>query len=168
MRHESLLVMALLALALALAFGCGGSQPPARSAASAAPGSTAAPGGQAAPGQEQWNAVLAAAQQEAKVVVDVPGEAIDQYRVAFRDFRQRYGIEVEARPGGNADTTQLIMRECAVGRPSLDVALGGMSEALEAYPRGCLTPLGPRLILPGVTDASKWRGAHLKFNDPEN
>jgi ABC-type Fe3+ transport system substrate-binding protein len=62
----------------------------------------------------------------------------------------------------------LILRECAVGRPSLDVALGGMSETLEVYPRGCLTPLRPRLILPEVTDTSKWRGGHLTFNDPED
>src|SRR4051812_10781415 len=164
MQAQRMLLGALLACTL----GCGASQP---AAPAARP--PAAPAGQAAaataePWQQQWDEVLAAAQKEGKVVVDVPGEVIDQYRAAFRGFRERYGIEVEARAGSNADTTQLIMRECAVGRPSLDVALGGMSETLEAYPKGCLTPLRPRLILPEVTDPSAWRAGHLKFNDPED
>ncbi|HEY7064137.1 MAG TPA: extracellular solute-binding protein [Chloroflexota bacterium] len=168
MRAQTILLAALLALTL----GCGASQPPARSAAppaAVAAGPGAAPAAATpATGQSQWDEVLAAARKEGKVVVDVPAEVVDQYRSAFRDFREQFGIEVEARAGSTADTAQLILRECAVGRPSLDVALGGMSETLEVYPRGCLTPLRPRLILPEVTDTSKWRGGHLTFNDPED
>jgi iron(III) transport system substrate-binding protein len=170
MGAQTIFLSALLALAL----GCGGSQPPTRqapapgAAAGTAPaGQATAPAAAAEPWQQQWDEVLAAARQEGKVVVDVPGEVIDQYRGAFRGFRERYGIEVEARPGGTSDAAQLIVRECAIGRPSLDVSLGGMQETLEAYPRGCLAPLRPRLILPEVTDASMWRGG-LKFNDPED
>ncbi len=118
--------------------------------------------------QAEWNAVLAAARKEGKVVVDVPAEVADQYRAAFRGFRERYGIEVETRAGGTAETAQVILRECAVGRQSLDVVLGGMSEALEVYPQGCLAPIRPRLLLPEVTAPIGWRDGVLKFNDPED
>ena len=52
-------------------------------------------------------------------------------------------------------------RECAAGRPSMDVLLGGMSELITLYPKGCLSPLKPRLLLPEVAEAKNWRGGFL-------
>src|SRR3954453_9183612 len=79
MRRRNLKMQAqrmLLGALLACTLGCGASQP---AAPAARP--PAAPAGQAAataePWQQQWDEVLAAAQKEGKVVVDVPGEVID-------------------------------------------------------------------------------------------
>jgi ABC-type Fe3+ transport system substrate-binding protein len=49
----------------------------------------------------------------------------------------------------------------------MDVLQGGMSEAFEAYPKGCLAPIKPLLILPEVADPQYWRDGKIKFNDPE-
>jgi ABC-type Fe3+ transport system substrate-binding protein len=92
---------------------------------------------------------------------------VDQYRAAFRPLRDRFGFDVEAR-ASTPDTPQVLLRECSVGRQSLDLILSGMSEAVEVYPRGCLTPVRPRLILPENTDPANWRGGRLKFNDPDD
>jgi ABC-type Fe3+ transport system substrate-binding protein len=117
--------------------------------------------------QQQWDDVSAKARQEGKVVIEVPAEVVDGYRVAFRSLRERFGFDIEARPS-TPDTPQVLLRECAVGRQSIDLLLSGMGEAIEVYPKGCLAPVKPRLILPEVTDPANWRGGVLKFNDPED
>jgi ABC-type Fe3+ transport system substrate-binding protein len=124
--------------------------------------------GSAAPAwQQQWEETLAAARAEGRVVVAVPTEVIDEYRTAFRALRDRFGFEVEARGIPTAEVSQVLMRECSVGRQTVDVVQGGMSETFDVYPRGCLAPVKPRLILPEVADPANWRGGALKFNDPE-
>jgi ABC-type Fe3+ transport system substrate-binding protein len=49
----------------------------------------------------------------------------------------------------------------------MDVLLSGNSELLSLYPKGCLAPVKPKLILPEVIDGKYWRGGRLKFNDPD-
>ena len=170
-----------LALVAALAVGCaGGREAPSRAAAPApASGASAASGGQAAPGgaaasgegraawQQQWDEVVAKARQEGKVVFAAPAEASNEYRAGLRRFSEQYGIEVETRTPSAGDLPQIVMRECGANRQSFDVLQGGMSEAFEVYPRGCIAPVKPLLILPEVADPANWRGGFLKFNDPD-
>ncbi len=118
--------------------------------------------------QQRWETVVTAARQEGKVVMAVPAEVADEYRAALRLVGERYGFEVEGRAISASELSQVLVRECSVGRQTLDVVQGGMSEAFDAYPQGCLAPLRPRLILPEVVDARRWRDGTLKFNDPEN
>jgi hypothetical protein len=49
----------------------------------------------------------------------------------------------------------------------MDVLLSGNSELISLYPKGCLSPVKPKLILPEVADSKYWRGGALKWNDPE-
>jgi ABC-type Fe3+ transport system substrate-binding protein len=164
-----------LAVALLLVAACGGSgTPPSRT--SSAPSAPAAPASQpqasAAPAAPagapaQWDEVVAKARQEGRVVVDVPPEVGDKYRTAFQAVGERFGFTVETRTTSTGDTAQVILRECNVGRPSLDVVLGGMSEVFEVYPRGCLASLKPMLLLPEAVDPANWREGALKFQDPE-
>jgi ABC-type Fe3+ transport system substrate-binding protein len=49
----------------------------------------------------------------------------------------------------------------------MDVLLSGNSELLSLYPKSCLAPLKPKLLLPEVLEAKNWRGGFLKWNDPE-
>jgi ABC-type Fe3+ transport system substrate-binding protein len=111
--------------------------------------------------------VLAKARQEGRVVVDVPPEVGDKYRTAFQAVGERFGFTIETRTVSTGDTAQVILRECGVGRPSLDVVLGGMSEVFEVYPRGCLASVKAQLLLPEVTDPANWREGELKFQDPD-
>ena len=66
-----------------------------------------------------------------------------------------------------AELVTVAGRECSAGRASMDVLLGGLSELITLYPKGCLAPVKPKLLLPEVVDTKKWRGGFLKFNDPE-
>jgi iron(III) transport system substrate-binding protein len=170
---------ALLAALALLAAGCTAAERPVRPSQAAAtagdPGSVAAapPVGTnaAATGddawQQRWDAVLAGARQEGKVVMAVPAEVADEYRAMLGSVGARYGFAVEARAINASEVTQVVMRECSMGRQTLDVLQGGLSEAFDVYPQGCLAPLKPQLILPEVTDPQNWRDGTLKFDDPE-
>jgi iron(III) transport system substrate-binding protein len=117
--------------------------------------------------QEDWEKTLANAQQERRVVLGtnlgVPG-----FRQAVTTlFQKRFDFGVDLRVLGSAELTALAARECAAGRPSMDVLLSGNAELISLHPKGCLAPLKPRLILPEVSSAEHWRGQVLKFNDAE-
>ena len=117
--------------------------------------------------EEDWEKTLAKARQEGRVVLGtnlgVPG-----FRQAVTTlFQKRFGVPIELRVLGSAELTAVVGRECGAGRPSMDVLLSGNAELIGIYPKGCLTPLKPRLILPEVSNGENWRGGILKFNDPE-
>ena len=97
----------------------------------------------------------------------VPAEVADEYRAMLRAVGARYGFEVEGRAINASEVSQVLMRECSVGRQTIDVVQGGLSEAFDVYPQGCLAPLKPQLLLPEVTDPRAWRDGTLKFDDPE-
>ena len=82
-------------------------------------------------------------------------------------FAKRYGFNVELRVLEGAELVTVAGRECAAGRVSMDILLGGLSELITIHPKGCLAPLKPKLVLPEVADGKYWRGGFLKFNDPE-
>jgi iron(III) transport system substrate-binding protein len=116
---------------------------------------------------EDWEKTLAKARQEGRVVLGtnlgVPG-----FRQAVTSlFQKRFGFGIELRVLGSAELTAVVGRECAAEQPSMDVLLSGNAELIGIYPKGCLAPLKPRLILPEVVDGQNWRGGTLKFNDPE-
>jgi ABC-type Fe3+ transport system substrate-binding protein len=116
---------------------------------------------------DEWEKTLAKARQEGRVVLGtnlgVPG-----FRQAVTSlFQKRFGFGIELRVLGSAELTAVVGRECAAGRPSMDVLLSGNAELIGIHPKGCLAPLKPRLILSEVSNSENWRGGILKFNDPE-
>jgi ABC-type Fe3+ transport system substrate-binding protein len=117
--------------------------------------------------QQRWDEVVAKARQEGKVVFAAPPEVANEYRAGLRRFTEQYGIEVETRTPGTSELPQIVVRECGVNRQTFDVLQGGMSEAFEVLPRGCIAPVKPLLILPEVADPAHWRGGFHKFNDPD-
>ncbi|HEY7064136.1 MAG TPA: extracellular solute-binding protein [Chloroflexota bacterium] len=159
-----------LAVALLVVTACGGSASPPVRPGSAPAATTQSPASDAtaAPlsASAEWDEVLAQARQEGHVVIDVPPEVGDKYRTAFQAVGERYGFTVETRTTSTGDTAPVILRECGVGRPSLDVVLGGMSEAFEVYPRGCLSSV-KAMLLPEIADPANWREGVLKFQDPD-
>lgn len=119
-----------------------------------------------APG-EDWDRVLARARQESRVVLGT-NLGVPEFRQGVTNaFAKRYGVTVELRVLEGAELVTVAGRECAAGRVSMDVLLGGLSELITLYPKGCLAPLKPRLLLPEVAEGKNWRGGFLKFNDPE-
>ena len=115
--------------------------------------------------QEDWSQLTAKGRSEGVVVV---GTNVGQ--PTFREgltnlFQKRFGIKVDLRTQQSSETDAILIRECAVGRPTVDITIGGNGDAV--YRKGCFAPIKPHLILPEVIDAKNWRGGLLKFNDPQ-
>jgi ABC-type Fe3+ transport system substrate-binding protein len=117
--------------------------------------------------ESQWAEAQAKARQEGVVVIGTT-----QTTPAFREritkiFSERFGLRVEVRAARATELVTIAGRECAAGRPSMDVMLSGLGDILTLYPKGCLAPIKPALILPEVTDPKNWREGLLKWNDPK-
>ena len=117
---------------------------------------------------QQWKDVLAKGQHEGQVVLGTSLGIPSLRQNVVNAVAKRFGIKVELRVLGAAELGAAAGRECAAGRPSMDVLLSGNSELLSLYPKGCLAPVKPRLIFPETASPEHWRGGRLKFNDPEN
>jgi ABC-type Fe3+ transport system substrate-binding protein len=114
-----------------------------------------------------WEQTLTKARQEGKVVLG-SGIGVPAFRQrAVAAFGKRFDLDLEMRVLQPAELTTVAGRECAAGRPSIDVLLGGLSELLSLYPKGCLTPAKPRLILDEVTNGQNWKDGTLKWTDHE-
>lgn len=114
-----------------------------------------------------WEQTLARAKQEGKVVLG-SGVGVPAFRQGvINAFAKRFGFDVEMRVLEGAELTTVVGRECAAARPSIDVLLGGLSELITVFPKGCLAPAKPRLIFDEAVNPKNWRGGALKWNDPD-
>jgi iron(III) transport system substrate-binding protein len=115
----------------------------------------------------QWTETLAKARQEGLVVIGTTQTTPEFREGITKLFAERFGLRVEVRAARAAELITIADRECAAGRPSIDIMLSGLGDLLTLYPKGCLAPIKPNLILAEVTDPKNWRSSSLKWNDPE-
>src|SRR5687768_14752287 len=103
----------------------------------------------------KWDALVAAAKKEGKVVVIGPPDAT--VRKALPEaFKAKYGITVEYIGQRGSDTTAKMRSERASGIYSVDVAFGGSTGiASTHYAEKFIAPLKPELIDPDVIDPTK-------------
>jgi ABC-type Fe3+ transport system substrate-binding protein len=174
----TLLRLALLSTLLALllaACGPGASSPVTQpaTASNSAPAS-APPGTASGDWEQQWNALLAAAREEGKVVVLGPPTAELRRRLP-EAFQQRFGIPVEYTGQVSGEYAARLASERTAGIYSADVVISGSGSMYEILAgrgqiengaMGMLAPLRPVLILPEVLDTSKYRFGKLVFMDP--
>jgi iron(III) transport system substrate-binding protein len=155
MRTTPPAIWALLGLLLAACAPAAPSVPPA-AAPTTAPGTSIA-AGDAAAGAD-WDATLAAARREGKLVVSATaGQA---WRDALTQFAQDYpDIELELTGGNAADFWPRLQQERAGGVYRWDLRAAGFGpDSFTARDNGVLDPLRPLLVLPEVADQSKWLG----------
>jgi len=119
------------------------------------------------PQTDDWEKILARARQDGRVTLGTNLGTPEFRQAVTTAFPKRYGIPVELRVLEGAELVTVAGRECAAGRVSMDVLLGGLSELITLHPKGCLAPVKPKLLLPEVADGKYWRGGALKFNDLE-
>src|SRR5688500_8622581 len=82
-----------------------------------------------------WEQTVAKAKQDGKVVLG-SGVGVPAFRQGMiTAFAKRFGFDVEMRVLEGAELTTVVGRECGVGRPSIDVLLGGLSELISIYPK---------------------------------
>src|SRR5689334_9268219 len=115
-------------------------------------------------GQKAWEQTLTAAKKEGQVSI-----YIYRYEGLLQDFKRDYpGINVIAVSGRGNDLTNRIMAERRAGKFIVDVYSGGTNSLYNTLYKGkALDPLKPLLVLPEVTDLSKWYGNEHRYADPE-
>ena len=117
--------------------------------------------------QTTWEQVVTKARQEGRVVLGST-VGIPAFRQGITNaFAKRFAFDVELRVLEGSELATVVGRECAAGRASIDVLLGGLGELITLYPKGCLAPARPRLILDEAVNPQKWKGGFLKWPDPE-
>jgi iron(III) transport system substrate-binding protein len=118
--------------------------------------------------QKTWDETLAAAKKEGKVVIiGSPDPAMRNEIIPA--FTARYGIAVEYIATGNSgQTVGRVRTERDSGLYSVDVFMSGLGTTVNVlYPEKIIDPLKPLLLLPEVTDGSKWKRGKPWFIDPE-
>ena len=116
----------------------------------------------------KWDALVAAAKKEGKVVVIGPPDPVVR-KALPEGFKAKYGIAVEYIGGRGTETAAKLRAERGSGIYTVDVAFGGSdSMATIYYGEKFIAPLRPELIDPTVTDPTKWKKGKLWFSDPED
>ena len=122
---------------------------------------------QSADWQKSWDATLAAAKREGKVVV-VGSPHPEMRNEVIPRFTARFGIPVDFIAGKSGENVERVRIERGSGIYSTDAFMVGASTALNAlYAEKMIDPLAPLLLTPEVTDSSKWKSGKPPFIDPE-
>ena len=116
--------------------------------------------------QAEWDRTVRAAEQEGQVTVSIGGYgAIIDSGVFQKSYPK---IKVTALTGAGTDLTARISVERRAGKYLVDVYNGGGNSLFQVLYRGkMLDPLKPALILPEVTDPTKWWEGKQKYADKE-
>jgi iron(III) transport system substrate-binding protein len=116
--------------------------------------------------QTEWDRTLRAAEQEGQVTVSIGGYgAIIDSGV----FQKAYPkIKITSITGAGTDLTARISAERRAGKYLVDVYNGGGNSLFQILYLGkMLDPIKPVLILPEVTDATRWWEDKPKYVDKE-
>lgn len=117
--------------------------------------------------ETEWKEIVAAAKKEGKAVVAGSPDPVMRNEIVPR-FAARFGIPVEFVAGRSSQIVARVRSERAAGIYSIDVFLAGPdTTANTLYAERLVDPLKPLLVLPEVTDGSKWKRGKVWFVDPE-
>jgi iron(III) transport system substrate-binding protein len=136
-----------------LGFGSGLGPPRSAHAAEARPG-----------WQVAWEKTLAAAKKEGQVAVYISG-----YEEVLPDFQKEYPeIKVVAVTGRGSQIGQRLIAERRGEKFLADVvSAGGVTTYQQLHPAKVFDPIKPTLLLPEITDTSKWYEGRHHYADPE-
>ena len=118
--------------------------------------------------KKTWDETLAAAKKEGKVVILGSPDPVMRNEI-IPAFQSRYGISVEYIAVSNSgQASGRIKTERQSGIYSVDVFLSGLGTTVNVYyPEKMIAPIKPLLVLPDVTDGSKWKRGKPWFIDPD-
>jgi iron(III) transport system substrate-binding protein len=119
-----------------------------------------------APWQAEWDRTVRAAEQEGQVTVSIGGYGAIIDSGAFQKTYPK--IKVTHITGAGTDLAQRISAERRAGKYLVDVYNGGGNSLFQVLYQGkMLNPIKPALILPEVTDPTKWWEGKQKYLDKE-
>jgi iron(III) transport system substrate-binding protein len=112
-----------------------------------------------------WEKTLAAAKKEGQLVIY--GSA--DYEMLYAEFHKKYPeIKIIGAFGRGADVAKRLMAERRADKYLGDLYLNGMTTGYNVfYKAKALDPIPPLLVLPEVTDTSKWWQGKHHYVDPE-
>lgn len=115
--------------------------------------------------QAEWEKVLAAAKKEGQVAVYISG-----YEEVLPDFQKEYPeIKVLSVTGRGSQIGQRLIAERRGEKFLADVvSSGGVTTYQHLHPAKVFDPIKPALLLPEITDPSKWYQGRHHYADPEN
>lgn len=160
--RKTMLVLVLAGVFGMLVAACGADDPTATPTAPPA-AATATPVPEMSAFEIEWDALVAAAQEEGELVTFLCcalGSDIDPYIPAFE---QEFGIKWTNSTGSSRQNWDKVQTERAAGKYELDVWTGGLRTSnSRLLPGGALAELKPLLFHPEVIDESLWfGGAHF-------
>jgi iron(III) transport system substrate-binding protein len=129
-------------------------------------GSVQALAAQADAWKTDWEKAVQAAKKEGQLVLY--GSA--DFELLFAEFNKKYPeIKVVGVFGRGADVAKRIMAERRAEKYLADLYVNGMTTGYNVfYKAKALDPIPPLLVLPEVTDVSKWWQGKHHYVDPEN
>ena len=121
--------------------------------------------GESKPGwQREWEKTLGAAKKEGKVTIYISG-----YEEVLPDFQKEYPeIIVTAVSGRGSQIGQRLIAERRGEKFLADVvSSGGVTTYQQLHVAKVFDPIKPALLLPEITDTSKWYQGMHHYADPE-
>jgi len=125
--------------------------------------------GAAIAAQPGWEEVVKAAEKEGEVTVYATN-SVGDLQVIWEAFRKKFPkIKLNAMPiSTTAEIVTKVMAERRASQFLADVVLGAPGATYNSFYRGkVLDPLPPALLLPEVTDLSKWWKGKHRYVDQE-
>ena len=112
------------------------------------------------PWETRWEETIAKAKQEGKTVIT--GRRPEQWGPVMKVFTRKFGVKVEFTVGSSRELADRLLAERRAGRYTTDHVLFGTGTSSRVIiPHKLLIPILPELILPEVTDPSKWYKGRL-------
>jgi len=115
--------------------------------------------------QLEWEKIVEAGKKEGQVAVYISG-----YEEILPEFQKEYPeIKVSATTGRGSQVGQKLLAERRAEKYLADVvSAGGVTTYQQLFPAKVFEPIKPVLVLPEITDTSKWYLGKLHYSDPEN
>ena len=116
----------------------------------------------------EWAALIAAAQDEGRLIVSGSGGVGDIVPV-YRIWGDKFGIRVTVARGSGRENADRLLAEQGVGRYDVDIVHAGADTlSSRLVPNNAVIPIKSILFHPEVIDMSLWFGGKLWFRDSED
>src|SRR5499433_1237498 len=126
--------------------------------------------GAAIAAQPSWEEVVKAAEKDGEVTVYATN-SVGDLTVIWDAFKKKFP-KIKLNSVGISTTSEIVtkvMAERRAGQLLVDVMLGAPGATYNSFYRGkTLDPMPPALVLPEVSDLSKWWKGKHRYVDPEN
>ena len=125
--------------------------------------------GRASAAQARWEDVVRGAEKEGEVTVYATN-SVGDLQVIWDAFKKKFP-KIKLNSVGISTTSEIVtkvMAERRAGQFLVDVMLGAPGATYNSFYRGkTLDPMPPALVLPEVSDLSKWWKGRHRYVDPE-